>query len=49
VTHGLIAAYVAYRLVAEEAIPVSRQRPFVPMPARATEFAVRLAAITRRR
>lgn len=48
-THGLIAAYVAYRLVAEDAVPVSRQGPFVPMPARATEVAVRLASITRRR
>jgi hypothetical protein len=44
VTHGLIAAYVAYRLVAEDAIPMSRQGPFVPMPARATDFAIRLTA-----
>jgi MFS family permease len=48
-THALIAAYVAYRLVSEDAIPVSRQGPFVPMPARATDVAVRLASITRRR
>jgi MFS family permease len=44
VTHGLIATYVAYRLVAEDAVPLSRQGPFVPVPARATDFAVRLAA-----
>jgi hypothetical protein len=44
VTHGLIASYVAYRVVAEDAVPISRQGPFVPMPARATEFAVRLTA-----
>ncbi len=43
-THGLIAAYVAYRLVTEEAVPLSRQGPFVPMPARATEFAIRLTS-----
>lgn len=34
VTHGMIAVYVAYRLVAEDAIPMSLQGPFVPMPAR---------------
>jgi MFS family permease len=44
VTHGLIAAYVAFRLVAEDAIPLSRQGPFVPVPARATDFAIRLTA-----
>ncbi len=44
VTHGLIAAYVAYRLVVEDAIPVSRQGPFVPMPARASELAIRLTS-----
>ena len=49
VTHGMIAVYVAYRLVVEDALPVSRQGPFVPVPARATEFAVRLASMTRRR
>jgi MFS family permease len=42
VTHGLIAVYVSYRLVAEDAIPLSRQVPFVPMPERASEFAMRL-------
>ena len=44
VTHGLVAVYVAYRLVVEDAVPVSRQGPFVPMPARASEFAIRLAS-----
>jgi MFS family permease len=43
-THGLIAAYVTYRLMTEEAVPLSRQGPFVPMPARATEFAIRLTS-----
>jgi hypothetical protein len=49
VTHSMIAVYVAYRLVVEDSLPISRQGQFVPMPARATEFAVRLASITRRR
>jgi MFS family permease len=44
VTHGLIATYVAYRLVVEDALPVSRQGPYVPMPARASELAIRLAS-----
>ena len=43
-THGMIAVYVAYRLVAEDAIPMSLQGPFVPMPARASEFAIRLTS-----
>ncbi len=43
-THGLIAAYVAYRLVVEDAVPLSRQGPFVPVPARASEFAIRLTS-----
>jgi MFS family permease len=43
-THGSIALYVAYRLVAEDALPIDRQGPFVPMPARASEFAIRLTA-----
>jgi MFS family permease len=43
-THTLIAAYVAYRLVVEDAVPLSRQGPFVPVPARASEFAIRLTA-----
>jgi MFS family permease len=49
VTHGLIATYVAYRLVVEDALPVSRQGPFVPIPARASELAIRLASRSRRR
>ncbi len=43
-THGMIALYVAYRLVAEDALPVNRQGPFVPVPARATDFAIRLTS-----
>lgn len=44
VTHSLIALYVAYRLVREDAVPVSLQGPFVPIPARATDFAIRLTS-----
>ena len=43
-THGMIAMYVGYRLVAEDAIPMALQGPFVPMPARASEFAIRLTS-----
>ncbi len=43
-THGLIALFVLARLVAEDAVPLSRQGPFVPMPARASEFAIRLTS-----
>jgi MFS family permease len=43
-THGMIALYVAYRLVAEDSLPMSQQGPFVPVPARATDFAIRLTS-----
>ncbi len=43
-THGLIVAYVSYRLVVEDAVPLHRQGPFVPVPARASEFAIRLSS-----
>lgn len=43
-THGLIAAFVAYRLVVEDAASGGPQGPFVPVPARATDFAIRLTA-----
>ncbi len=43
-THALIVTYVGYRLVVEDAVPLSLQGPFVPMPARATDFAIRLTS-----
>ena len=49
VTHGMIAAYVAYRLVVENDVPLSRHGPFVPMPVRASEFAIRLTSRPLRR
>lgn len=44
VTHGMIAVYVAYRLIVEDALPMSRQGPFVPMSVRSTDFAIRLTS-----
>jgi hypothetical protein len=44
VTHGLVALYVAYRLLTEDAVPRGLQGPFVPVPARATDFAIRLTS-----
>ena len=43
-THGMIACYVAYRLVVADGLPMERQGEFVPVPARATELAIRLTA-----
>ncbi len=43
-THGMIVAYVLYRFVVADGLPLDRQGPFVPMPARATDFALRLTA-----
>jgi MFS family permease len=44
VTHGIIVAYLVYRLVVADGLPLDRQGPFVPMPARATDFALRLTS-----
>ena len=43
VTHGLIVAYVGYRIVSADALPMERQGKFVAFPARSTELAIRLA------
>lgn len=43
-THGLLAVYVAYRLLVAEGLPMDRQGPFVPVPARAAELAIRLTS-----
>ncbi len=43
-THSVIALYVAYRLVVAEGLPMERQGAFVPLPARATDMAVRLTS-----
>lgn len=43
-THGVIVAYVGYRILVAEALPMERQGDFVALPARSTELAVRLAS-----
>ncbi len=35
-THALIAVYVGYRIMVRDALPVERQRPWVPISSRAT-------------
>jgi MFS family permease len=44
VTHGLLAGYVAYRLLVADGLPMERQGAYVPLPARATELAIRLTS-----
>jgi len=44
VTHGVIVAYVGYRIVSADALPMERQGKFVALPARSTELAIRLTA-----
>lgn len=49
VTHGAIAAYLAYRIVSRDALPLSRQGRFIPIPARASAMAIGALAKRRRR
>ena len=44
VSHGVIVAYVGYRIVSADALPMERQGKFVAFPARSTEMAIRLVA-----
>ena len=44
VTHGVIVAYVGYRIVSADALPMERQGKFVAIPARSTEMAINLVA-----
>jgi MFS family permease len=48
-TQTVIVVYVGYRLLAKDAMPLERQRLFVLIPARASEFVVRMAPKPRRR
>ena len=48
VTHGLIAAYISWRVVFRDAMPVERQRAFVAYPARASAVASNLIGRRRR-
>lgn len=43
-THGVIVAYVGYRLIAAAPLPMERQGKFVAVPYRSTELAIRLAS-----
>jgi len=43
-THGGITVFVAYRLVVVDGLPRERQGAFVPVPARASELAIRLTS-----
>ncbi len=46
---GAIAAYVAYRIAAKDALPIERRRRFIIVPARASELVLRLAPKPMRR
>lgn len=48
-THGAIAVYLAYRIVARDGIPISRQGRFIPMPARGSATAIGQLGRRRRR
>ncbi|MGH1491703.1 MAG: MFS transporter [Acidimicrobiales bacterium] len=47
-THGAIAAYLAFRIVARDAIPISKQGRFIPIPARGSATAIGILAKRRR-
>ncbi len=46
-SHGLIAGYLIFRVIVRDGLPLSRQRRFIPLPARASATAV--AMLSRRR
>ncbi len=48
-THGTIATYLTYRIVARDGLPMSRQGRFLPIPARASATAIGQLARRRRR
>lgn len=48
-TQAVIVGYVGYRLIAKDAMPIERQRKFVLIPVRASQFVLRLAPKPRRR
>jgi len=48
-THGLMAAYVGYRILVKDALPMERQRPWVPVSSRATSAIAVLAKPVRRK
>lgn len=48
-THGLMAAYIGYRVMVKDALPMERQRPWVPISSRATSAISVLAKPVRRK
>lgn len=48
-THGLITAYIGYRIMVRDALPVEEQRAWVPVSSRATSAVAVLAKPVRRR
>ena len=48
-THALMAAYIGYRIMVRDALPMERQRPWVPVSSRATSAISVLAKPVRRR
>jgi MFS family permease len=49
VAHATIAAYLGWRTVFRDALPRSRQGPFVVVPARASSMAMTMVTVGRRR
>lgn len=47
-THGAIALYLAYRIVAKDGLPISRQGRFIPVPVRASAVIAGLAVRRRK-
>lgn len=47
-THGAIAAYLAYRIVSRDGLPMSRQGRFIPVPSRASSVIANLAVRRRK-
>lgn len=47
--HGIIATYLTWRVVFRDALPRSRQGPFIPVPARASAMAMVVLGRRRRR
>jgi len=48
-THGVMASYIGYRIMVKDALPMDRQRPWVPVSSRATSAIAVLAKPVRRR
>lgn len=47
--HGALVVYLSYRIVTRDGLPMERQGPYVPFPARASGAAAQLLVIRRKR